>query len=191
MTITEIKQQLTILQVLNHYGIKVNKNKMLNCPFHDDKNPSMQVYPETNTVFCFSSNCQLNGKAIDQIDFIMHHEKCTKHEAIKKAKSLLEVIEPVKQKEDLEAIFHKLKAALPRSKKATEYLKNRVLFDMILDIGYNNQTHYKHLKNCIVFPLQNPKGETVSLYGRSLTKGHYYLENRTGLYPSYPSQESR
>ena len=39
----------------------------------------------------------------------------------------IEVIEPVKQKEDLEAIFHKLKAVLPRSKKATEYLKNRVL----------------------------------------------------------------
>ena len=28
----------------------------------------MQIYPETNTVFCFSSNCKLHGKAIDQID---------------------------------------------------------------------------------------------------------------------------
>jgi hypothetical protein len=77
-------------------------------------------------IICFSGNCEHTGKAIDQIDFIMHHEKCTKHEAIKKAKSLLGVIEPVKQKEDLEAIFHKLKVALPRSKKAAEYLKNRV-----------------------------------------------------------------
>jgi len=34
---------------------------MLCCPFHADKTPSMQVYPETNTVFCFSSNCELSG----------------------------------------------------------------------------------------------------------------------------------
>ena len=52
MEIQEIKQQLTINQVLEHYGLQPNKNKMLNCPFHDDKNPSMQVYPETNTVHC-------------------------------------------------------------------------------------------------------------------------------------------
>lgn len=190
MTIAEIKSKLSIDAVLNHYGLKPNRNKMLCCPFHDDKNPSMQVYSETNTVHCFSGNCEHTGKAIDQIDFIMHHEKCTKHQAIQKAKSLLGVIEPVKQKEDLQAVFHKLKAALPRSKKAAEYLKSRELFDMKLDIGYNNQTHYKHLKNCIVFPLRNQKGEIVSFYGRSLTKGHYYLENRKGLYPHYPKAES-
>ncbi|NQY05681.1 MAG: toprim domain-containing protein [Flavobacteriaceae bacterium] len=191
MEIAEIKERLSILAVLNHYGLQPDRNKRINCPFHNDKNPSMQVYPETNTVHCFSGNCEHTGKAIDQIDFILHKEKCTKHEAINKAKSLLGVVEPVKPKEDLEAIFHKLKAALPRSKKVAEYLKNRALFDMKLDIGYNNQTHYKHLKNCVVFPLRNQKGEIASLYGRSLTKGHYYLENRTGLYPNYPSQETQ
>jgi DNA primase len=50
MEITEIKAQLTINQVLDHYGLKANPSKMLCCPFHNDKTPSMQVYPETNTV---------------------------------------------------------------------------------------------------------------------------------------------
>ena len=49
----------------------------------------MQVYPETNTVHCFSGNGKHTGKAIDQIDFILHKEGCTKHEAILKAKKLL------------------------------------------------------------------------------------------------------
>lgn len=112
MTIEQIKSKLSIDAVLNHYGLKPNRNKMLCCPFHDDKNPSMQVYPETNTVHCFSGNCEHTGKAIDQIDFILHKEKCTKHEAIQKAKSLLGVIEPVKQKENLNEIFKKLQAGM-------------------------------------------------------------------------------
>ena len=89
MQISDIKSQLTIGQVLDHYGLQPNKNWMLCCPFHADKTPSMQVYQETNTVFCFSSNCELNGKAIDVIDFILHKEQLNKHEAINKAKALL------------------------------------------------------------------------------------------------------
>ncbi|MCP4482244.1 MAG: hypothetical protein GY817_05600 [bacterium] len=65
MSIQEIKQSLSIEEVLSHYGLKANKNKMLNCPFHEDKTPSMQIYEESNTVFCFSSNCKLHGKSID------------------------------------------------------------------------------------------------------------------------------
>ena len=199
MEISEIKAQLTIGEVLDHYGIKVNKNRHCLCPFHDDKNPSMQVYPETNTVFCFSGNCEQTGKAIDQIDFIMHMEKCSKHEAIKKAKSLLGVAEPVKPKENLNDIFAQLKSNLPKSGKATEYLKSRELYDMKLEIGSNHKGkvngktgyYYSKLKNCVVFPLRNLKGEIVSFYGRSLTKGHYYLENRKGLYPGYPGREAR
>ena len=188
MTIVEIKQQLSILQALDHYGIKVNKNKMVNCPFHDDKNPSMQVYPETNTVHCFSGNCEHTGKAIDQIDFILHMEKCTKHEAIKKAKALLGVTEQAKPQ--LSEIFQTLRQALPKSKKAVEYLESRNLNDIKLEIGYNHyRTGYKQLQNCIVFPLKDKNGSITSFYGRSLTKGHYYLENRKGLYPNYPSQE--
>jgi DNA primase len=95
MEISEIKQRLSIIAVLSHYGLKPDRNKRINCPFHDDKTPSMQVYPETGTVFCFSSNCSLNGKAIDQIDFIMHKESCSKHEAIEKAKSLLNYAAPI------------------------------------------------------------------------------------------------
>lgn len=85
MEIAEIKAQLSILSVLQHYGLQPNRNKMLCCPFHDDKNPSMQVYAETNTVFCFSGNCSKNGKAMDTIQFIQDKENITKHEAIKKA----------------------------------------------------------------------------------------------------------
>jgi DNA primase len=51
MEISEIKAELTIGQVLDHYNLKVDKNNMLTCPFYNDKTPSLQIYPQTNT-FC-------------------------------------------------------------------------------------------------------------------------------------------
>lgn len=89
MEISQIIAQLSILTVLEHYGIKPNRNKMVCCLFHDDKNPSMQVYPETNTVFYFSGNCKMNGKKIDAIQFMQDMGNISKHEAIKKAQSLI------------------------------------------------------------------------------------------------------
>jgi DNA primase catalytic core len=87
MEITEIKAQLTIAQVLEHYSLQANRNQMLCCPFHNDKTPSLQIYPQTNTYCCFSSNCKAGTG--DVIEFIRLMEKGTKREAILKAKSLL------------------------------------------------------------------------------------------------------
>lgn len=89
MEIKEIKQQLTINTVLNHYGIKADKNGMAKCPFHNDKTPSLQIYLKSNTYCCFSSNC--NAGTGDQIQFIELQEKQGKHQAILKAKELLGV----------------------------------------------------------------------------------------------------
>ena len=159
----------------------------------------MQVYPETNTVYCFSSNCKLHGKAIDQIDFIMHKESCTKHEAILKAKELLNYSTNQKvmnQDENLSKIFKQQRKSLHRTKKALQYLKDRNLDPMKSEIGFNSyQSGYKQLQNCITFALKNKIGNITSLYGRSIAdkKGnnHYYLKNRKGLYPSYPNQETK
>ncbi|WP_185114009.1 toprim domain-containing protein, partial [Fulvivirga imtechensis] len=99
MEIADIKQQLGLAQVLDHYHLKPDKHGMLHCPFHDDKTPSLQVYYKTQSCYCFSANCSTHGKSLDVIDFIMfmesrssasgHMDKSTKHEAIKKAELLL------------------------------------------------------------------------------------------------------
>ena len=129
MTIQEIKAKLSMGEVLSYYGHQPNHNQMLHCPFHADKTPSMQVYPATNTVFCFSGNCGQTGKAIDQIDFILHKEGCSKHEAINKAKALLGVTAAGTPTNTLhlDEVFHQLKVNLPNSRKATAYLKRRGL----------------------------------------------------------------
>ena len=186
MEIKEIKQQLKIETVLTHYGLQADKNGMLSCPFHNDKKPSFQIYPKTNTYCCFSSNCSAGTG--DQIQFIQLKEKCTKREAILKAKELLGVIAP--KTENLNEVFTKLKQNVNKSSRAKTYLQERYLAIEKLEIGYN-ANGYKDLKNCLVFPLRNKENEIVSLYGRSLTKGHYYTANRKGLYPKYPIAETK
>lgn len=95
MEISALKARLNIAHVLAHYGLRPDRSGRIRCPFHADQTPSMQVYEQTGTVYCFSSNCRLAGKAIDGIDFIMHHENITKHQAIKKAQTFIEAM-PVK-----------------------------------------------------------------------------------------------
>jgi DNA primase len=47
------------------------------CPFHEEKNASFTIYPETDTYYCFG--CGAHG---DVIQFLMEKESKTYHEAI-------------------------------------------------------------------------------------------------------------
>jgi DNA primase len=202
MEIKEIKSRLSILDVLNHYGLKPDRNKMLCCPFHNDKTPSMQVYPDKGLVYCHSSNCKNGGKHLDQIEVIQQKENLSKHGAILKAVSLITgrttttTTKPTTmQAETLNDIFKKFQGALHQIKKAITYLEGRNLYDAKIEAGYNDGTKYKSLKNCIVFPLKDKDNNITSFYGRSIsnndTSRHYYSKDRKGLYPSYPAAETK
>jgi DNA primase len=192
MEIAQIKQLLSIESVLTHYGLTPDRNGMLSCPFHDDTTPSMQLY--ATTVHCFSTNCAQHGKNIDAIDFILHKEGCTKHEAIMKAKAMIGAAEPLKAvPESLASLYARMESALGRSSKARAYLTERGLVEL-QEVGYNPGTIYKGLRQCVVFGLRNEAGEVVSLYGRAIhDKGgkHFYTRNRLGLYPNYPAKETK
>ena len=48
MEIKQIKEQLSIVTVLNEYSIAISKNNHAKCPFHKDNKPSLRIYPKTN-----------------------------------------------------------------------------------------------------------------------------------------------
>jgi DNA primase catalytic core len=241
MELKDIKQQLSINQVLNYYNLKPDKNQRLVCPFHPDKNPSLQIYPKTNTYCCFSSNCKAGTG--DQIQFIQLKENCTKHEALTKATSLINGNPSITQQQPevaklfieaeptslragqalekiavLTKLFKYFTKALPLTKKAVDYLEGRAINYKLHEVGFNTGDWHHKLneknfiasceqysllkakpangftvwaKDCIIFPLKNQEGKIISLYGRSITNNednrHFYLQNRSGLYPGYPS----
>lgn len=211
MEISEIKSQLSIATILQYYGLKPDKSSKMCCPFHEDKTPSMQVYYKTQTAYCFSSNCKTHGRSMDVIDFIMLKENITKHEAIEKAKLLVDVSEPeVDSKKSINRqpltdnqflgnMFQYFRNAISNSKPAKEYLEKRNLDNSILEIGYNSaQFHHGErkteelLKQALEVGLLQDKGLINSRTGE---KGYspfakwcicFALRNRrnevTGLY---------
>ncbi len=212
MEISEIKSRLTLDQVLRTYSLVPDRNGRLICPWHNDKTPSLQIYPKTNTWTCFSSNCGAGSG--DVMDFIMKYEQIGKHEAIVRAKSMIDPGYAGHTHLSTIAILTKYYQgslhAIQRSKKAKEYAQGRGLDHEKLGIGYcsyqvgrswnkdlqqnaENLGLYK-IKNCLIFPTKNKQGQIVSIYGRAVSDSaktrHFYLAGGfKGLYPGYPKSD--
>lgn len=203
MEIPEIKSRLTLKEVLAHYNLKPDKHLRLNCPFHPDKTPSLQVYWKTHTAFCFSSNCPTHGKSMDVIDFVMHKEQISKHEAILKAQELIKgtgqgLAQDLTKSAVLLKMFTYFKNGVHNSKPAKEYLQTRNLDFEKLEIGYNSgQFHHGTrkdealIKSCVKYGLLLDKGKqsrTGEKAYQPFGKGGicFALKNRegkiTGLY---------
>jgi len=101
----ELKESITPQMAAERYGIKVSRNGMACCPFHDDKNPSLKLYDDH--YYCFG--CQKNG---DVIDFTSRLFNITAFEAAQKLKtdfyinkertSVIETLRKIKSQEKQE-----------------------------------------------------------------------------------------
>ena len=169
MEITDIKARLSIETVLGNYNLTPDKHHKICCPFHEEKTPSLVIYPQTNTWFCFG--CSKTG---DVIQFIEFYEKCTKHEAILKAQGLIgqpaertglqvggqppstpqpkpkaeKTVPPKDRTAILTKIFESFKNGLnhPVSVRPKEYVKKRNLNPELLEMGYNSGQYHHHGK---------------------------------------------
>ena len=212
MEIAEIKSKLSIDVVLTSYNLTPDSNNRLCCPWHNDKTPSLQIYPETNTWTCFSSNC--NAGSGDVIDFIMKYEKITKHEALKRATEWSggEVKTSMSKIAILTKYNQEVRGGLESNDQVRAYLEQRGLDASKLEMGYcgydigegwkktlksnAEKIGLLKIKNCITFAMRNKKDQVVSIYGRSISQNanvrHFYLQGGfKGLYPSYPKQETK
>lgn len=76
MTSDEIKQSTSMQEVLNMFGLKVNRKGFMCCPFHNEKTPSMKIYEKK--YHCFG--CGEDG---DVFSFVMKYQGCDFKEAFK------------------------------------------------------------------------------------------------------------
>lgn len=59
-----VKESVSMGQVEEYFGLKVNVRGLAICPFHQDRNPSLKIYPDGKGFYCFT--CGVGG---DQISF--------------------------------------------------------------------------------------------------------------------------
>ena len=69
MTTDEIKQSVSMREIIEQYGIKVNGHGFCCCPFHKEKTASMKVYKTSYNCF----GCGANG---DIFSFVMGMDHC-------------------------------------------------------------------------------------------------------------------
>ena len=55
-----IKETITVGQAADYYGMKIGRNNMICCPFHNDHHPSMKLNP--TYYYCFG--CGATGDVI-------------------------------------------------------------------------------------------------------------------------------
>ncbi|MBW3521818.1 CHC2 zinc finger domain-containing protein [Chryseobacterium sp. NKUCC03_KSP] len=85
-------------------------------------------------------------------------------------------------------------------RKSEELINNALEVGLLQDKGLiNNRTGEKgysiFANKCIAFPLKNKENEIVSFYFRAIVENkngkHFYLKNRSGIYPGYPKKDTK
>ena len=56
-----IKETVTVGQAAEYYGMKIGRNNMICCPFHNDHYPSMKL--NTTYYYCFGCGATEIGRA--------------------------------------------------------------------------------------------------------------------------------
>lgn len=69
MTSDELKRSISMREIVEQYGIKVNNHGFCCCPFHKEKTASMKIYKDSYNCF----GCGANG---DIFSFVMRMEHC-------------------------------------------------------------------------------------------------------------------
>lgn len=156
----EILSSSNIVNILEYYGLKVNRNKCT-CPFHNDTHPSMMVNTSKGIAKCFA--CGSGGNVVS---FIQKYETEINHNAISTVEAMQKAIdiqhlnivlsqnnnipltEEQKKQKTLSNILkdaiiiceNNLKTPNIDGEKILDYLKSRNLSEQIINnfhIGFN------------------------------------------------------
>ncbi|MCO6473155.1 MAG: toprim domain-containing protein [Melioribacteraceae bacterium] len=84
--IIQIKNNVSILQVLSYLGLKPNGSNFINSIYKDEKTPSLKIYPETNTFFCFATD-----QGGDVIKFYSDYNRIDTKQTIKELSEIFSI----------------------------------------------------------------------------------------------------
>ena len=152
----KVKEGVSMHQVAEYYGLKVNRKGLCLCPFHQDQRPSMKIYPDGKGYYCFSC-----GSGGDQIKFVARYQDVGNYEAARELAAAfgIPINIPVTYREKREAEKaqrqrRELAAFVKRSKMYLTIYRG-LLCEAIRKRnehfweGLGSLTHVEYLLNCL------------------------------------------
>ncbi len=158
MNIQTLKTSLDIIEIAHQLGIQTDKNDKAHCPFHEDKNPSLQFSRSKQIATCFSSKC--GAGTMDVVNLVQKKTGWSLNETLKwlqeqsglvqqtdypritEAAALKETISEAERIEILSDLYQLFERAFIGSSKARAYAESRNLNHRILSVGYNAGTFH-------------------------------------------------
>ena len=118
----KVKEAVSMQQVAEYYGLQLNRKGLCQCPFHQDKNPSLKIYPDGKGFYCFT--CGTGG---DQIKFVALYHDTSNYEAAKELAAAFDIplAEPMtyREKREAELVRRHRVAVAAFKKRSTLYVK--------------------------------------------------------------------
>lgn len=162
----KVKENVRFESVLNHYGVKLKSTKgvelLSHCPFHEDKNPSLQVNTQKRLFYCHG--CGAKGNVLD---FVSQKETVS----IREAALLLsewfgknsqeETIAPEPPEETNRPLTFTLKL-----EQDHPYLKERGLDTQVVNFFGLGYCKRGLMKTRIAIPIHDEEGKLVAYAGR-------------------------
>ena len=108
----EIKQRVSMIEMLQHYGIETNRSNFCRCPFHQEKSASFKAYPGTRGFYCYG--CHESGSVID---FVIKFFGLSFGDAIKKINEDFSLGLPIGEKLDRRKQLEMQKQAFLRKRE--------------------------------------------------------------------------
>ena len=169
----DVKQQLNIRQVIEHYGFKVNRANQFICPFHNDHKPSASIKKDY-------FNCFVCGAGGDVITFTAKLHGLKNYDACKKLDQDFHLglsQQPVSH-------IDRLKADREKVKRQSEIKRQQEEEELIRHIGNVLADYHRYLWQGLHLYPYGGKRHIRAL--QELTQASYYLE----CYDSNPKEFS-
>ena len=116
----EVKERVTARQVAERYGLKMRRNGMACCPFHNDKHPSMKI---DRNYYCFA--CGEKGDAVNYVAILFG---LSQFEAAKKINEDFSLEIPIGQPEEKrkQNSGFKKKEKVPTKEERIRFVRNKI-----------------------------------------------------------------
>jgi hypothetical protein len=108
----EIKQRVSMVDMLPYYGIEMDRANFCKCPFHQEKSASFKAYAGDRGYYCYG--CHTSGSVID---FVMQYFSIPFGDAIKKINEDFSLGLPIGEKLDRRKQLEMQKQAFLRKRE--------------------------------------------------------------------------